>query len=118
MEENLKKYGDLLASAQKCLDAEPQAWSAAAIRTVGGEIFSAARNMDSISLWRADIDLAEALTKAGNPAAEMVVLCRNGALEVPGWHLRGLLLALDARNGDAEVLLKGADYTTRSLASL
>ena len=116
---DISKLYPLTAEAEKRLETVPESWSIVAVRAASGKVYTTARTMDRLEMWRAELELVEELSDAGDGfITELIVLCKGGALEVPGWHLRGMLLALDERNGDAKVLLRGRELLEKRLADL
>lgn len=109
-------YDKLIESANKLLEERPEAMFAIALITKNGNLYAETREESLISRWRADVDLAERLTQRGDTeVTKLAVVFRGGALESPGWHLSGILRAIDEKNADTKYILRGADYIERTI---
>ena len=109
-------YDKLIGSANKLLEERPEAMFAIALISKNGNIYAETREESLISRWRADVDLAERLTQCGDTeVTKLAAVFRGGALESPGWHLSGILHAIDEKNADTKYILRGADYVERTI---
>ena len=112
----MQVYDKLIERADKLLEERPEALFAIALITKNGSLYAETREENLFSRWRADVDLAERLTACGDTeVTNLAVVFRGGALENPGWHLTGILRAIDEKNADAKYILRGADYVERTI---
>ena len=110
----------LLEVACEAVQSGADVQQAVAVRTEKGNVYTLVRRDVSEKGRAEESRFVHRLAEAGEGRiTALVCLWRDGALDVPSRHMAASLLAIDAGNREAKVLLRGAeDSHVRLLGTL
>ena len=112
------EFESLIGEAKNMLRLNPEADQTVVVRTKSNRIFSFACKMDELS--ETEDTFVQRLVEANATEIKHVVcMWYEFGIDQPSMHFRKRLLEISAKNGDAQVLLQGADdFHLRTINSL